>query len=151
MPSRTFAFSIAAAAVLAVATAQGAAAQTRVQPQTVDPTPIPAPLLQKKAPAPAKPDLVITQAQKTGADSFRFFVKNQGTAPSWICNVKVENATSGGAGTQGIRGLQAGSGYWVDVRIWPNVKAGDKIELYADYGTKIAESNEANNAFDFTW
>ena len=47
--------------------------------------------------------------------------------------------------------LQAGSGYWVDVRIWPNVKAGDKIELYADIGDKVAESNEANNAASFNW
>lgn len=149
MRTRAFALTIASAAVLALTSAQGAAAQTRIQPQTVNPTP--APMLQKKAPAPAKPDLVITQAQKTGPDTFKFYVKNQGAAPSWICNVSIENATSGGAGTQGIRGLQAGSGYWVDVRIWPNVKAGDKIALYADYGTKIAESNEANNAFDFTW
>ncbi len=149
MRTRAFTLAIALAAVLALASAQGAAAQTRIQPQTVNPTP--APMLQKKAPAPAKPDLVITQAQQTGADTFKFYVKNQGAAPSWICKVSIENATSGGAGTQDIRGLQAGSGYWVDVRLWPNVKAGDKIELYADYGNQAAESNEANNAFSFNW
>ena len=136
-------------AVMAVASSQAAVAQMRVQPQPANPTP--APMLQKKAPAPAKPDLAITQAVVTGPDMFKFYVENRGAAPSWQTAVKIENATSGGMGSQGIRGLQAGSGMWVEVRIWPNVKAGDKIELYADFGTKVAESNEANNAFSFNW
>lgn len=137
------------AAVVALASTQAAFAQTRIQPQPANPTP--GPLLQKKAPAPAKPDLVISRAAVIGPDMFKFYVENKGTAPSWQTAVKVENTTSGGTGNQGIRGLQAGSGMWVEVRIWPNVKAGDKIELYADIGTKVVESNENNNAFSFNW
>mgnify|MGYP000713177536 CR=1 FL=1 len=125
-----------------------ASAQTRIQPAKPAQ---PMPGLQKRAPQPAKADLVIRRSRVLGPDTFKFYVENQGAAPSLPTAVQVENATIGGAGNQAIGGLQAGTGMWVEVKIWPNVKAGDKIELYADIGNKLAESNENNNAFSFNW
>ncbi len=151
MRSVTLALMVAlAVSAAALATAEDASAQTRIKPgQQVQP--IPTPTLKKKAPPEGKPDIVITQAEKTGPDTFRFFIENHGTKDFMTCGVQIENKTSGGAGIMTVRGLQAGGSGWREAKIWPNVKPGDQFDLYADYGNKIAETNETNNAFSFNW
>lgn len=136
---------IALTAALALTSLQATAAETRA------PASGPTQILNKKAPERAKADLVIANVRKTGDAAFSVYIKNQGTAAAGPSAFKVENATSGGSGQQPMGGLQAGSGQWIKVTIWPNVKAGDKIKLYADIGAKVAESDETNNAYQFNW
>lgn len=135
-------------AAVALSTLQAASAQTRIQPSKPTPT---VDSVKQKAPARARPDLVIANTLKVGPDEFKVYIKNQGVANCPKTGMKVSNTSSGGTGILQIPALTAGSGQWVLAKIWPNVKDGDRFVLVADHDNAVAEIKENNNTYAFNW
>ena len=139
---------LALAAGLALTAVQAASAQTRVQP--LQPTP-PAPTLQKKAPAPAKPDLVVVNHMKAGPAKVLLRIENHGAGAAPASTLWIRNEQNLGAHSYQIGGIPAGHGKWVEAAVWPQVNAGDLFLVEADFTKKAVETNETNNKYRFTW
>ncbi len=141
---------------IALSSAVDASAQTRVKPQQ----PTPAPTVQKRAPTPAprqldvappKPDLVVVDHMKSGPTTVLLRVENHGAGPAAASTVWIRNQENLGAHSYQIAMIPAGHGKWVEAEVWPQVKAGDVFLVEADFTKKVAETNEANNKYRFTW
>jgi hypothetical protein len=143
---------LALAAGLALTAVQAASAQTRVQP--LQPTP-PAPTLQKKAPAPAKPDFVILHAGAVGGSNNKFMiqVKNDGPADSPNAFLRNRNMAPGNVGVAltAVPAIKAGQFVWVQAELNKPARPGDRILVEADYNTAVAETKENNNNYAFNW
>ncbi|MGD1877357.1 MAG: CARDB domain-containing protein [Kiloniellaceae bacterium] len=147
---------LALTGALVLSAAVDASAQTRVKP--IDPTPTPT--VQKRAPAPAprqldvappKSDLVVVSHMKSGPTTVLLRVENHGAGPAAANTVWIRNQENLGAHSYQIVMIPAGHGRWVEAEVWPQVKAGDVFLVEADFTKKVAETNEANNKYRFTW
>jgi hypothetical protein len=144
---------------VALSCAVDASAQTRVKPQ--QPTP-PAPTLQKRAPTPApvpqrqdvappKSDLVVVSHMKSGPTTVLLRIENHGAGPAAASTVWIRNEQNLGTHSYQIAMIPAGHGKWVEAEVWPQVNAGDVFLVEADFTKKVAETNETNNKYRFTW
>ena len=147
---------LALTGALLLTAAVDAAAQTRAKP--IEPTP--APTLQKSVPTPAprqlevappKPDLVVVSHMKSGPTKVLLRVENHGAGPAAASTVWIRNEQNLGTHSYQIPMVPAGHGRWVEAEVWAPVNAGDLFMVETDFTKKVAETNEANNKYRFTW